>query len=179
MPRIGQSGHGLAFCKILKGSRLATIGRPSKKKQTRPLARTQPNCSVELADYKKQEKMKLFQLLLFLGLMTYACEVPAQTVYVTNTGEKYHKSSCHHLKKSKKEITLQKAIELRFTACSVCKPTAIKGTSKKSESIQALTPHPISNTPKATSTQCNGKTKAGTRCKRMTKSGNGRCYQHE
>lgn len=120
--------------------------------------------------------MKLFRLFLFIGVMTFACELSAQTVYVTKTGKKYHKSNCHYLKNSKTEITFEKAIDLYYTACSVCKPNAqwsplsIRSTSTKS------TTTPTIKTTK--STQCTGKTKAGARCKRMTKSGNGRCYQH-
>lgn len=45
-----------------------------------------------------------------------------QVVYITKTGKKYHKSSCHHLKKSKIEIKKLKAKELGYTACAVCKP---------------------------------------------------------
>lgn len=45
-----------------------------------------------------------------------------QVVYVTKTGKKYHKGSCHHLKKSKIEIKKAKAKELGYTACAVCKP---------------------------------------------------------
>lgn len=120
--------------------------------------------------------MKLFKILLFIGAMAFACELSAQTVFVTKTGEKYHKDSCHYLKNSKMEIAYKKAIELRYKACSVCKPNAqwsplsIRSTSTKS------TTTPTIKTTK--STQCTGKTKAGARCKRMTKSGNGRCYQH-
>jgi len=45
-----------------------------------------------------------------------------QVVYVTKTCKKYHKGSCHHLKKSKIEIKKAKAKELGYTACAVCKP---------------------------------------------------------
>lgn len=122
--------------------------------------------------------MRLLRLFLFVGLALYTFEVPAQTVYVTKTGEKYHKSSCHYLKNSKKEIPLDKAKERGLTACSVCKPSTLKKTST-TESIQTFTSEPEPTTPKTTSTQCTGKTKAGARCKRMTKSANGKCYQHE
>ncbi|MDX9789393.1 MAG: hypothetical protein RBT61_01040 [Candidatus Kapabacteria bacterium] len=44
-----------------------------------------------------------------------------QVVYITKTGDKYHKSSCHHLKKSKIKTTKSKAKELGYTACKVCK----------------------------------------------------------
>lgn len=45
-----------------------------------------------------------------------------QVVYITKTGKKYHKGSCHHLKKSKIEIKKAKAKDLGYTACAVCKP---------------------------------------------------------
>ncbi len=122
--------------------------------------------------------MKSLKLLLFLGFMAYACGVTAQNVYVTKTGEKYHRSTCHYLKNSKKEVTLDVAKERGFMACSVCKPNAITKNLKPVENSQQFKIEPVSSTPKATATQCTGKTKTGTRCKRMTKTGNGKCYQH-
>jgi len=124
--------------------------------------------------------MKIIKLLLFFGMVCLACEMPAQNVYVTKTGEKYHKTTCHYLKNSKKEITLEVALERGFTACSLCKPTikAEAKTLKPVENTQQLKIEPVSTVPKANATQCSGKTKSGTRCKRMTKSANGRCYQH-
>lgn len=122
--------------------------------------------------------MKLLKLILFLGLLAYACDLPGQTFYVTKTGEKYHKSTCHYLKNSKKEITFEIANERGFTACSVCKPKADLKTLKHVENSQQIRIAPESTVPKATATQCTGKTKAGSSCKRMTKSANGRCYQH-
>lgn len=120
--------------------------------------------------------MKLFRLFLFIGVMTFACELSAQTVYVTKTGKKYHKSNCHYMKNSKTEITFEKAIDLHYTACLICKPTAnVRSLDIRSTSTKSTTTPTIKTTK---STQCTGKTKAGARCKRMTKSGNGRCYQH-
>lgn len=66
--------------------------------------------------------MKLIKRFLFIGLMFFAVNMSAQSVYVTKTGEKYHKITCPFLKYSKKEITYAKALDIRFTACSVCKP---------------------------------------------------------
>lgn len=43
-------------------------------------------------------------------------------VYITDTGTKFHTSSCRTLKKNKYEITRQEAIEQGYTACKVCKP---------------------------------------------------------
>jgi hypothetical protein len=98
--------------------------------------------------------------LLFL-LLLFCTAVQAQTVYITKTGEKYHQEACRYLSKSKISIELKKAKENGYTACSVCSG----GTATPKE--------------KATvSQQCSGKTKADSRCKRMTTNANGRCYQH-
>lgn len=43
-------------------------------------------------------------------------------VYITDTGTKYHTSSCRTLKKNKYEITREEAIEQGYTACKVFKP---------------------------------------------------------
>lgn len=44
------------------------------------------------------------------------------TVYVTNTGSKYHRSGCRYLKKSKIPIKLSEAKSQGYTPCKVCKP---------------------------------------------------------
>lgn len=41
-------------------------------------------------------------------------------VYITKTGKKYHKDGCSYLKNSKIEISLDKAINDGYTACSKC-----------------------------------------------------------
>lgn len=43
-------------------------------------------------------------------------------VYVTRTGEKYHRESCSYLRQSKIETTLSEAIEDGYTPCSRCHP---------------------------------------------------------
>ena len=44
------------------------------------------------------------------------------TVYITNTGTKYHKSGCRYLSQSKIAISKKDAIAQGYGACSVCKP---------------------------------------------------------
>jgi len=44
------------------------------------------------------------------------------TVYVTNTGSKYHRSGCRYLSQSKIAISLSQAKAQGYTACSVCDP---------------------------------------------------------
>lgn len=117
--------------------------------------------------------MKPLRILLIILSFTFVNAISAQTVYTTKTGEKYHKSNCKYLKYSKKEYKLEKAIALGFSACSVCKPNK-NNTVSKSSNLNTTS----GNASKATASQCTGKTKAGKRCKRKTKSANGRCYQH-
>lgn len=63
------------------------------------------------------------------------------TVYVTRTGEKYHKVSCSYLRSSKIEMTLQEAVDKGYTPCSRCAPPKLSGT-------PPATPTPVPATPK-------------------------------
>jgi hypothetical protein len=56
------------------------------------------------------------------------------TVYVTKTGEKYHKGSCRYLSKSKIPINLSEAVANGYGACSICAPPVIKTEPKVAES---------------------------------------------
>ena len=47
------------------------------------------------------------------------------TVYVTRTGEKYHRDGCRYLSRSKIPMSLKEAAK-RFGPCSVCKPPTLK-----------------------------------------------------
>jgi len=121
--------------------------------------------------------MKYLKFLLLVLSFAFVNTMVAQTVYTTNTGEKYHKSSCRYLKYSKKEYTLEKAIALGFEACSVCKPIKSNTVSTNANAFSSRE-NSSPATKKTTATQCTGKTKAGKRCKRTTKNASGRCYQH-
>ncbi|MEW4923952.1 hypothetical protein [Algibacter sp. 2305UL17-15] len=121
--------------------------------------------------------MKLVKIFLFVTCFVFTSHLTAQTVYTTKTGEKYHKAHCKYLKYSKKEIILKKAKEFGYTACSVCKPNT-KNTKISSSSALTNNSNYQTTTKKTTATQCTGKTKSGSRCKRRTKNANGRCYQH-
>ncbi len=44
------------------------------------------------------------------------------TVYVTNTGEKYHTANCRYLNESKRAIKLSEAKAQGYIPCKVCKP---------------------------------------------------------
>lgn len=45
-----------------------------------------------------------------------------RTVYITETGSKYHRSGCRYLSKSKIAITLSSAKAQGYSPCSVCNP---------------------------------------------------------
>ena len=44
----------------------------------------------------------------------------SETVYVTETGSKYHSAGCRYLKKSQIPMSLSEAKRQGYTACSVC-----------------------------------------------------------
>jgi cbb3-type cytochrome oxidase cytochrome c subunit len=46
------------------------------------------------------------------------------TVYVTKTGEKYHRDGCRYLRQSRIPMSLKEAAS-RYGPCSVCKPPTL------------------------------------------------------
>lgn len=76
----------------------------------------------------------LFIFFILLSFLTFslACSNPfgsdpfgsddSSTVYITNTGSKYHRSDCRYLSSSKIAISLGEAKDRGYTPCSVCKP---------------------------------------------------------
>lgn len=98
---------------------------------------------------------KLMMTLILTFVLTLA--VQAQTVYSSAKGEKYHTADCR-LSGDAEGITLDKARKAGKKPCDVCKPNELG---------------------KAALKQCEGKTKEGARCKRMTASKGKKCYQHQ
>ena len=113
--------------------------------------------------------------LLFLcafALSIFPASLPAdQTVYVTNTGSKYHAEGCRYLRRSCIPIALSEAIQM-YEPCSVCDPPTevekpkpkVKKAAKKKTVVQ---------------TQCQAMTKKGTQCTRKAKAGSKYCWQHQ
>jgi hypothetical protein len=98
----------------------------------------------------------------------------SQTVYITKTGKKYHVQTCRYLSRSSIAISLSDAIASGYTPCSVCNPP-----SKITETNSQKRPTNETGTRRlAIAVQCSAKTQSGARCKRMTKSPNGLCWQH-
>lgn len=45
-----------------------------------------------------------------------------QTVFITKSGDKYHRDSCKFVAKTRIPITLEQALGRGYQACKVCKP---------------------------------------------------------
>jgi hypothetical protein len=124
--------------------------------------------------------ISILHLQFFLRLSALTCTMLlvsicafSQTVYVTKTGSKYHKSGCQYLSKSKIAIQVDTAITRSYMACSVCKPSVSSSSAQGIAQFESINKNPTS------SSQCTALTKAGNRCSRMTKEGNGKCWQHQ
>ena len=107
--------------------------------------------------------------ILFLLVLLFSVSVKAQSVYKTPSGKKYHLASCHTVKNVSEEITVAKAKELGLEPCKVCKPETMYGAAPSTNKAQG----------QSETVQCKGLTKAGTRCKHMTRIANGYCFQHQ
>jgi hypothetical protein len=109
-------------------------------------------------------------LLIILAVFVSGVALQAQTVYKTPSGQKYHLASCHMVKNVSEAIDLKEAIKIGLEPCKICKPATVT-----TQPIIAKKPQGQGKT----TTQCQGYTKAGTRCKHMTSIANGYCYQHQ
>jgi len=142
-----------------------------------------------MLDWEPAQKLMKQLFLIIMGVMLSSTLAKGQTCYISETGSKYHMKSCSTLEYSKLDISLKRATKFGFEACKLCKPTAEKlqketttqtttrslnssgfvGYSRKSSAIRR----------RANAVRCIGKTKAKTRCKRMTKNSTSKCYQHQ
>ena len=91
----------------------------------------------------------------------------SETVYITETGARYHKENCHYLKYSKIETTKKKAEESHYTPCKVCFRTTATSTGQPTKGYPA------------TNSRCQATTQKGTQCKRTASSGSKYCWQHQ
>lgn len=97
---------------------------------------------------------KLFVIAILLFGVAFVSK--AQTVYASEKGTKYHTADCN-LSGDAVDIKLADAKKKGKGACGVCKPD---------------------DHLKDKVSQCTGLTADKSRCKRMTSSKNGKCYQH-
>lgn len=79
--------------------------------------------------------MKSSLILTFFACVIYS-KVNAQTVYVSESGKKYHAKNCQLAKTGKKGITLSQALKDGYEACKNCKvvKTTVK-TRKEKENL--------------------------------------------
>jgi len=74
----------------------------------------------------RKKYLILITLLLILAIFLSSCSTiintEEDTVYITNTGAKYHRAGCRYLSKSCISISRSEAIDQGYTPCSVCKP---------------------------------------------------------
>jgi hypothetical protein len=100
--------------------------------------------------------MKKIIVIMVFGFLIFTQKGFAQTVYSSAKGEKYHTADCN-LSGDADGVKLDAARKAGKKPCGVCKPD---------------------DHLKDKVVQCKGKTADGTRCKRMTSSKGGKCYQH-
>ena len=83
---------------------------------------------------------------IFCALLAAAClSAPATvravqedtTVYITKTGECYHRGFCWHLSKSKIAVTLQEATDDGYRPCKNCRPPRLTFTQGGEETAPA------------------------------------------
>ena len=117
-----------------------------------------------------QIEMTLKGTIIFLALLLLGGISEAQSVYKTPSGKKYHLSTCRMVKNVSEKITIEQAMKLGLEPCKICNPgtfySAAPANSSKAQGQDQ-------------SVQCRGLTKAGTRCKHMTRIANGYCFQHQ
>jgi hypothetical protein len=111
--------------------------------------------------------MKMRSLILSLLLIGFSSAIHSQSVYKTPSGKKYHLATCRMITNTSQEMTLPQALESGLDACKICNPPG--GNAGTAHAAQGQ---------KTTTTQCKGITKAGSRCKHMTRIANGYCAQH-
>jgi hypothetical protein len=61
-------------------------------------------------------------------------KVKAQTVYITESGKKYHAKNCSLVKTGKKGIDLKEAQKEGYEPCKFCKADAIENKEKNKKS---------------------------------------------
>lgn len=121
--------------------------------------------------------MRISHIISLFAILTLAVNVQSKKleVYHTKKGERYHKKDCRIIKqKDTLKISLVEAKKKGLQPCRVCHPI------KKSDVVQekkSINKTKISSKKKV-ATRCTGITKKGARCKRMTKSADGTCWQH-
>ncbi len=72
-------------------------------------------------------KLKKIVPFFFLFFLLSAVKLKAQTVYITESGKKYHAKNCTIVKTGKKGIILAEAKKQGYEPCKSCKADEITG----------------------------------------------------
>lgn len=72
------------------------------------------------------KKIKTITILVILFLGFSFIKLSAQTVYITESGKKYHGKNCTLVKTGKKGMALKEAIKQGYMPCKFCKAEEIK-----------------------------------------------------
>ncbi len=129
------------------------------------------------SSYQVLKKSTYWLLVFCFVLACNSDQQPDQTVYVTETGSKFHRDGCRYLKFSRKVISLKEAEGKGFEPCKVCKPKE-----KRTEEERTFTPPQktsIPDKPLRYAVRCSHKNTKGIQCKRLTKNAGGLCWQHK
>lgn len=109
--------------------------------------------------------------ILFLFFWVYYCN--GQDIYKTPKGKKYHLGSCKMVENFEKKLVNEADIAAYgLEPCKICKPPSATALNRNFSRVNK-------SVGEATSVQCKGITKNGTRCKHRTRLSNGFCYQHK
>lgn len=119
----------------------------------------------------------MIRLLLVVGFLLSVSAAVAQTVYKTPSGEKYHTATCRYVKNVSSKLTVAEARKIGLSPCKQCRPDQAGSRNVSSPGLGIKVGE--AKGVRSTSVRCKGTTKAGARCKRMTKNVNGYCFQHE
>ncbi|MES2130975.1 MAG: hypothetical protein V4506_01430 [Bacteroidota bacterium] len=66
-------------------------------------------------------KFKILVSIFALGFLLLSSSMKAQTVYITDSGKKYHAKNCSIVKTGKKGIDLAEAKKQGYEPCKACK----------------------------------------------------------
>lgn len=120
-----------------------------------------------------------FLVIIFFLLINQAV---SQIVYVTKSGKKFHTENCRYYNNNAIAIDLSEAESKGYTPCKACKPLSSDITTPPDSQTESFNDSDDSSISSSKHTnekvQCSALTKKGSRCKRMTKSSNGKCWQH-
>ena len=78
---------------------------------------------------------KIILVLLILTMLSNCHHAPKfdTTVYITASGQKYHKKHCRYVRNKEIDIMLSKALYKGYEPCKVCKPSTKEDLEKMNE----------------------------------------------